>query len=887
MSFLHTILPVFCGLMLFGAVNAQGTLSGTITDSSGNPIPYATVYIQELQHGTTANAMGKYEIRLADGTYTVFYQSMGYNQDFRQVAIAGTPVERDVSLTVQYFQIPEVNVTSGNEDPAYAIIRKAIARAPYYLNAVEHYRAMVYLKGTAIVDKIPRLLTRAMKNDSDIDITVGEKYLYESHNEIEFTSPDKYIHRLIAIQSTFPSEGDQISPMNYIQASFYEPVIVDIAVSPLAPNAFSHYRYTYEGASLQGQYVINKIKVTPKRKSQQVFSGTIYIIEDLWCIHSLDLENESIVGTIRVRQVHTPVQDNFWMPVSHSFDVDFSMLGIKGRATYGSSVKYSEIVTTSPLSVAISTSEAAPKPDEDTEKPPTKASVEMEKLLSKEDLSNRDMVRLSKLISKEAASDKTEQGRKDLEIKETTTFIIEEDAALKTADFWKDIRPIPLADDEILKLKGADSLRTTLKEVKKQDGEVSVNLSAGRSTNFGRVAGAVLTGKTWRADSNRISISFGGLASSGNTSFNSVDGISYDLNFRFTRRGKNGTSFSVYPVAGYAFSRESFYYTLNTTFNYRPNKNDYFWFRTGDRSNDFTNYGSVNNFINSISSLFLKENILRLYQSKYIAFGHRSEISNGLYLELSARTEDRTQLENNTQYSLLRRDLDYQVNIPDNAKLNPLSDPAYLPVNHNHYEIAGDLTIVPFQRYRMINDRKFPAGSPYPTFTVNYTMGFNNTGEDYTTYSKISASASRRKDTGPMAELYWKIRTGVIIAADTLPFHDFFHFNSQPFPVLLNDYRDAFYLPSWYSLATDKWFAEGHLKYTNPYMLLKYLPGLSNTLMRENVHVRYLLTPYTRHYTEFGYSISEVFLLGEIGVFAGFEDFRFRSAAVRLILKFN
>ncbi|MBK7628557.1 MAG: carboxypeptidase-like regulatory domain-containing protein [Bacteroidales bacterium] len=40
-------------------------LKGRITNPNGEPIQYATVYIQELKQGTTANTKGDYELRLA------------------------------------------------------------------------------------------------------------------------------------------------------------------------------------------------------------------------------------------------------------------------------------------------------------------------------------------------------------------------------------------------------------------------------------------------------------------------------------------------------------------------------------------------------------------------------------------------------------------------------------------------------------------------------------------------------------------------------------------------------------------------------------------------------------------------------------------------------
>jgi len=887
------VILIFTGFLfcIFSSVNGQTILSGTVTNSTGEPIPYATVYIQELQHGTTANVSGNYEIKLVPGTYTVFYQSLGYNQDFRQITVAGTPVIRDVALTVQYFQIPEVNVSATGEDPAYSVMRKAIARAPYYLNAVEYYKAAVYLKGTVDVTRIPKLLIRAI-SANEVKIKEGDKYVMESHNEIEFNAPDKYIHHVIATQSNLPlEEGSSVSPMDYIQASFYEPVIAEIAISPLAPNAFSYYKFVYQGASLQGNFVINKIKVIPKRKSQQVFSGTIYIIEDLWCIHSLDLENENLAGKIGVRQVYTPVQDGLWLPVSHKFDIDFAIIGVKALIGYGSSVKYSEIRTNKTFA-AMPVIPAVAKPEEvktTKELPKSKADAEIEKLLAKEELTTRDMVKLSKLIEKEAEiAGQTKDPKKELEIIDNTKYIIEKDAANKSSEYWREIRPIPLSIDEQKAMRVTDTLRSELADVKlqKQD-TLTIGLSAGRSNSFSRFVNYAATGRTWRSDSGLVSLNFGGLLKTENFSFNSVDGFKYAVDFTFTKRWKQGTSLSIAPEIGYTFARKDMFWDVNTTLNYKKTGNAYFYFRAGDNSRDFSNYESVNLFINSSASLLFKENYLRLYRRQYMALGHRSEISNGIYLELSTGTELRSVLENNTQYSLFNREELYAPNIPGNILIDQALYPGFFPNTHRNYRFIADLTIIPFQKYRMYGVRKSPAGSDYPTYRFTFEQGYNEYVDSDALYGKIMASVSNDKDTGPMAEFAWKVRTGVIFSNDSIAFQDFFHFNTQPAPVLLNNYSDAFYLPGFYNFATDKWFVEGHIKYTTPYLLIKLLPGISKTLMRENLYAGYLLTGQTSHYLELGYGLSEIFFLGEIGVFTGFEDFRYRATGVRFILRFN
>jgi len=94
-------------------------------------------------------------------------------------------------------------------------------------------------------------------------------------------------------------------------------------------------------------------------------------------------------------------------------------------------------------------------------------------------------------------------------------------------------------------------------------------------------------------------------------------------------------------------------------------------------------------------------------------------------------------------------------------------------------------------------------------------------------------------------------------------------------------------LPAYYSLSTPELFGEAHLRYTTPYLLLKLLPGLSNTLIRENLIFSYLGSRYHANYTEVGYSLSEIFFFGEAGLFVGFDDLKYRSFGFKIILRLN
>ena len=162
----HILLIILVIILTCSFASAQ-TLKGKITNQSGEPVQYATVYIQELKQGTTSNTRGDYELNLPAGKYTVTYQSLGYQPVSAKINLKGE-ITKNIVLPMQYYQIPEVRISASGEDPAYRIMRKAIGLAPYYLNNISYYKAEVYLKGNLVINKIPKILKKSMKIESEV-----------------------------------------------------------------------------------------------------------------------------------------------------------------------------------------------------------------------------------------------------------------------------------------------------------------------------------------------------------------------------------------------------------------------------------------------------------------------------------------------------------------------------------------------------------------------------------------------------------------------------------------------------------------------------------------------------------------------------------------------
>jgi hypothetical protein len=876
-------------------VSAQ-VLKGIITNTSGEPLPYSSVYIRELQQGTTSNTKGVYEIHLKEGKYTVIFQNLGFAPDIREIVLGKNIITLNIVLNVQYYQIPEIRITASGEDPAYGIMRKVIGLAPYYLNQVRHYKAEVYLKGNLVLNKLPKILqalqAKAIRENGGSvksqSFKQGQTYMMESVNELEFNAPDKYTQRVISIQNTFPDQGNGNSPMDFIRASFYQPVIGNMAISPLAPEALSHYKFKYLGSSSQGNFIINKIQVIPKRKSQQLFEGTIFVIEDMWCLHSIDLENENIAGKIRIQQLFIPLQGDIWMPVSHKFDMQISIMGVKADAGYGSSIKYLQVSPNTALKKPENMSLfSKSKPItgnnlQDTIK--TKNRQQIEKLLSKQELSNRDMIRLSTLMEKESKKSQGDSARKSLEVKDKITHIVEKDAAKKDSSYWAEIRPIPLSETESKSIRLSDSIKTKLNQINLKNDTVTKGKP---KSKFMKAVREIGFGHTW-SDTLGRSFNFGGLLKLRSLSFNTVDGFVYGTNLRIAKTWKNRNSLSFAPSISYAFSRQQIMWNQSLSFNFDRMHRRNIFLSSGSFSRDINQSIGIDPFLNSVSSLFFRTNYMKLYETTYVSSGFSTEISNGLIFILSGTYQSRKILSNSTDYSVIRSSKAYSENIPDNQFLKNETSPFTLLQSGNNINIEGTVSYTPYQKYRIRRETKIPLGSDWPTFTLSWKHGINEFSEPSSSWKHFDAirfTASKSKEIGPLSQFSWLIRSGGFLNNSNATFFDFFHFNSQEIPVLVDSYRDAFMLPAYYSLSTSEFFVEGHVKYTTPYLLLKLIPGLSNTLIRENLKGSVLWSRYQNCYTELGYSLSEIFLMGELGIYAGFDNLNFKSFGVKIILK--
>ncbi len=851
-------------------INAQG-IRGTITDETGNSVPGVSIYIKETSSGTTSNDEGNYEFNLENGNYYIIFQALGFGRQELQVKISGHWVTQNIVLLPIQYNLREIKIYSG-EDPAYGIMRKAIARAPYHLRQAKKYEAEVYLKGSLRMKKIPKLIQKNFEINNQ-KVKPGETYTSESVNIIKFTAPDSFMHTVKASRSTFPGK-EESSMMGYINSSFYDSRD-GMIISPLSKNALKHYNFRYEGFFDDGKVTVNKIKVIPKRKSQQLVEGDLFIVENLWNIHSLDFTFSPFWGKLRIRQIYSPVKNNVWLPVSHHFDVDASFLGVKADFDYAGSVKYLSLILNYGQNEnrdAVNSQNQKNIQNEIIKKqevPLTpKKQKQMDELLSKEELTNKDMMKLATLIEE---SNKKPADNIELELKNTYRFNIKKDSIKRDTLFWNNIRPIPLTTNEKTSFAKRDSL-------------LALN-SVADSTNTpkpgkksGSIIGKILTGTTIPADTAKVRLTYGGLISLKHLGFNPVDGWKYAQDAEIIWKQDSINSMRLAMLAGYAFSAKKPYGRIVLTQTYLPGKRGLLSVSGFFGTNDYKKDLAMSGLVSMASSLLFKQNYQRFYYTQNINITNGFDLANGLRVEISNSYHNYEPLNNNTNFSLVKKNKEYAANNIYNIQTDESNlkkqDALIMKLNVDY---------TPRHYYYMRKGRKIMSHSDFPTFTAKLEQGIKafSTNADYT-LAEIGAFKKNRFSFGPNFD--WNFNAGWFIRSNQIHFSNFKHFSSSTIPVIIGDTNNHMFLTDDYFPSTNEWFIKAGATYSSPFLLIKNLPFFSNRLWNENLHLGYLHTPLVRNYIQTGYSISRIFMTGSIGVYAGFADGKYHDWGIRIAL---
>lgn len=140
-------------------------IHGIISTASGQPIPYTSVYVENSTVGVLSNLRGEYILELPAGDYRLVFQNVGYERHTERVLLRNDTT-LNIRLTAITIAVDTVRISAGKEDPAYEIMRKAIARKGDYITPCNTFTRETYFKAVLEADTTARRHKKVAAKDS-------------------------------------------------------------------------------------------------------------------------------------------------------------------------------------------------------------------------------------------------------------------------------------------------------------------------------------------------------------------------------------------------------------------------------------------------------------------------------------------------------------------------------------------------------------------------------------------------------------------------------------------------------------------------------------------------------------------------------------------------
>ena len=750
--------------------NAQ-KIFGTVVNSKGELLPYASITIKGTSIGASANTNARFSFTVSAGTYVVVCQHIGYEKQEKKLVVKGTDVEMSFILSEQKLDMTEVIIKSDGEDPAYEIIRQAIKKRNFYGNQVKAFNCDLYSKDIIKLRKLPKkILGRKIPEEDRKELRLdslgkGIIYLSESIAKVHIQLPDKFKMEVLSSRVsgtdgfgfTFPAF---ISLYTNNVSIFDNRLAPRGFVSPIADGAISMYKFKYLGSFYEDGKEINSIRVTPRRTYEPLFSGIINITDGDWRIHSFDLlltrsSQLEIIDSMHLSQIHVPVGGGVWRVKNQLINFNFKQFGIDAIGNFVS---------------VYSNYELNPK-----------------------------------------------FGKKYFD-----RIVIKYDTAVnkKSKAYWDTIRPVPLEPEERKDYRMRDSIfemqkdsllsQSSIDTLKKRQGNLkplNIFWKGIHRTHYSKT-----NTYQWGIESMIKGLEY-----------NTVEGIVLNVNTYFEKYFKKiKTNVIIEPNLRYGFSNGHLNAWANVIFRTRDWETDKKLKRQtwtisgGKRVSQFNKQNPIAALPNSINTLLWSDNFLKIYENYYGSVGFSKRFESGFRFGINALYEDRRPLENTSNFSIIKRGT-FTSNYPVERI------PAQF-IAHQAFIISFDVSFKPGQKYIQFPNRKVSLGSKYPTFSFNYTKGIEHILGSDVNFDKWRFTVDDDRNLKLLGLLKYKLGIGGFLNTKKLFIQDYQHFNGNR-TFAASDYVNSFQLAPYYLNSTTlSFYSFGHLEHHFNGLLTNKIP---------------------------------------------------------------
>lgn len=228
-----------------------------------------------------------------------------------------------------------------------SIMHLVIKHADSYKTAVSQYNAEIYIKGKSEILK-QNVLMHFAHHLFPVD-RKNKDMIFEIISHSQYNAPNNYIHDFKAINgNSMPNNSKQKEALTFLNLNVYSPTIYNEGIiMPVAKEAFRFYNFELIDYKMVDSLKIYKIRFMPKRWSQKLLCGYLYITDENWRIDKIDVNGRFSFAEFNLVMSFGRNYSDFILPQKADLFLRYHVLGNAITSTYHSSFKYKTILLNS------------------------------------------------------------------------------------------------------------------------------------------------------------------------------------------------------------------------------------------------------------------------------------------------------------------------------------------------------------------------------------------------------------------------------------------------------------------------------------------------------------------------------------------------------------
>lgn len=805
------LLLFFISILYIHASAQQYVLTGKVVDMQNKPVAFASVYIKHTTYGTSANEQGNYRFKLTAGNYAIVYRFPGYKEVTEQITINDQDVRHDVHLADEAYQLQQFAKVNGREeDSASAIMQQVFARREYYMHQIKSYSCAVYIKGVQKLVSAPKsLMGQNVTAALSVDST-GKGILYQSEllSKYNFKQPDQIKEEVIASKTAGQNTSFSYNKAADLSVNFYDDIFN-------VPGLSSHGFISPLGKKAPDYYTYNLV--------------------------GSKLENGLVVHKIQVipRHAHDPVfTGNIYI-----VDGDWRIHGIDLMLTNKANAL--NLVDTLEISQQFA-------PVTDSVWAPLSVQYSFNGNVLGFQFEGYYLGIYNNYQLNPGFPDHFFNG----EIQRTDTA-----ANSRDRSYWENVRPVPLTKQEYQDYN-----------TKQQLADLKQSLDAVRSIenpkNRFLVLPYLLFGyhASYKQDKDSLYV----YPFIQTLFYNTVEGAGINLQATYSHYFANQRSYNITPNIRYGLADKLLNLNIRGEYSYDPFTRGKFSGGFGSDMPDLSNVGTRSLYFNTLSTLLSEQNYVKYYRSEFVDFGYQHDLTNGILWQAKLSYANRTQLYNNSYYSINtykgRRLTSNNPLMPD----APATDRSLLFPQNQAFTFSTSFTFTFNQQYITRPTARIYLPPVYPQVRVNYRKAIHGVFGSDADYDFGSVEIYHEHlPVGIMGYSAFKVVAGDFFNKKALYFMDYNHFSGNQ-GTTFDPTPGSFHFLPFYIYSANGAFLEAHYEHNFSGYLFHRVPLLRKLKLDEIIGVNYLTENSNHDYKEFYIGLQRLIFRVDYGIsFAG------------------